>query len=109
MKIIYNDVIPFPGFRAMNICGVIFARKKAKPLSAETINHEAIHTAQMKELAYIFFYIIYVLEWLYRLVRSIFTKENAYRSISFEREAYDNDDNMDYLQYRQHYAQWRRK
>lgn len=90
----------------MNILGVIFARKSANPLSAKTINHEAIHTAQMKELLYVGFYIIYVLEWLYRLVRSIFTKENAYRSISFEREAYDHDEDMNYLENRQPYAQW---
>lgn len=107
MKVIYNNIIPFKGFRAMNILGVIFARKSANPLSAKTINHEAIHTAQMKELMYIGFYIIYVLEWLYRLVRSIFTKENAYRSISFEREAYDHDEDMDYLENRQPYAQWK--
>lgn len=107
MKVIYNNTIPFKGFRAMNILGVIFARKSANPLSAKTINHEGIHTAQMKELLYIGFYILYVLEWLYRLVRSIFTKENAYRSISFEREAYDHDEDMDYLENRKPYAQWK--
>lgn len=107
MKVIYNNIIPFRGFRAMNILGVIFARKSANPLSAKTINHEAIHTAQMKELLYVGFYIIYVLEWLYRLVRSIFTKENAYRSISFEREAYDHDEDMTYIENREPYAQWK--
>lgn len=107
MKVIYNNIIPFKGFRAMNILGVIFARKSANPLSAKTINHEAIHTAQMKELLYVGFYIIYVLEWLYRLIRSIFTKENAYRNISFEREAYEHDEDMTYIENRQPYAQWK--
>lgn len=107
MKVIYNNIIPFRGFRAINILGVIFARKSANPLSAKTINHEAIHTAQMKELLYVGFYILYVLEWLYRLVRSIFTKENAYRSISFEREAYDHDEDMAYIDNRKPYAQWK--
>lgn len=45
MKIIYNNIIPFEGYSAMNICGVIFARKRFEPLDDVTINHESIHTA----------------------------------------------------------------
>lgn len=67
-------------------------------------NHEAIHTAQMKELLYVFFYVIYFLEWLYRL---IFHTKTAYMGISFEREAYDNEANLNYLDTRKHFAQWR--
>lgn len=103
MKVIYNKIIPFKGFSAINIFGVLFARKEYEPLSARTIRHEAIHTAQMKELGYIGFYIIYLLEWLYRLV----TTKNAYRSISFEREAYANQTNKNYLKTRRAFAQWR--
>ena len=102
MKVIYNRVIPFQGFSAINLFGVLFARKEYEPLSARTIRHEAIHTAQMKELGYIGFYIIYLLEWLYRLV----TTKNAYRSISFEREAYANQANKNYLKTRRAFAQW---
>ena len=50
----------------MNLFGVLFVRwEKGKPkptLSKYTINHESIHTKQMKELGYIFFYIWYVIE-----------------------------------------------
>lgn len=53
MKIIYNNIIPFPGFAAINLFGVIFARKECRPLSETTINHEAIHTEQMKDLLYV--------------------------------------------------------
>lgn len=38
MKIIYNNIIPFPGFAAINLFGVIFARKKYRPLSKTTVN-----------------------------------------------------------------------
>jgi len=31
-------------------------------------------------------------------------KGNAYRNISFEREAYDNDDNLNYIKERKHYS-----
>ena len=109
MKIIYNNVIPFKGFRAMNLFGVMFARKSAYPISEKTINHESIHTAQMKEHGYIFFYIIYFVEWLYRLIRYVYTGEDAYRNISFEREAYAHDGDMKYLENRKVFAQWRPK
>lgn len=104
MKVIYNKIIPFQGFSAINLFGVLFARKEYEPLSARTIRHEAIHTAQMKELGYISFYIIYLLEWLYRLV----TTKNACRNISFEREAYANQANKNYLKTRRAFAQWRK-
>jgi hypothetical protein len=63
-------------------------------------NHEAIHTKQMKELLYVPFYILYILEWLYRLTQ----KGNAYKNISFEKEAYDNENDMDYLDKREHFS-----
>ncbi len=40
------------------------------------------------------FYILYVLEWLLKL---LFYGKEAYRNLSFEREAYDNQLNEDYL------------
>lgn len=67
------------------------------------MNHEAIHTAQMKELLYIFFYLIYGVEWMVRLVQYRNSKE-AYYNISFEREAYVNDDNLNYLKTRKGFA-----
>jgi hypothetical protein len=30
MKIIYNKIIPFPGYKAINLFGILFARKNAK-------------------------------------------------------------------------------
>lgn len=101
MKIVYNSVIPFKGFSAMNLFGLLFVRNEYKNrLSSKTMNHESIHTEQIKELGYIPFYILYLLEWFVRL----FIKGNAYRNISFEQEAYSNDRNYDYLKTRNHYA-----
>lgn len=103
MIIIYNNIIPFKGYRAINLFGIIFVRKSAKPLSEKTIFHEKIHTAQMKELLYIFFYLWYVIEWLIKLFRYK-TCHKAYRNISFEREAYTNDGNINYLKDRKLYS-----
>lgn len=105
-KVIYNSVIPFKGFWAINLFGVIFARKEYGKLPQTTINHESIHTAQQKELLFVGFYLLYLLEWIYRL---IFHTKTAYRGISFEREAYENEKNLDYLKTRKHYSMWRKR
>lgn len=102
MKIIYNNILPVKGFCAMNLFGVLFVRKKYKGrLSNKTINHETIHTLQQKELLYIFFYVLYICEWLIRLVTNT---NSAYRSISFEREAFQNESDYDYINNRKRFS-----
>lgn len=98
MIIIRNKIIPFEEFKAINLLGILFVRENAN-IDAKTINHEEIHTAQMKEMLYIFFYLWYLIEWLIRL----FGKGNAYRKISFEKEAYNNENDETYLTKRKHY------
>lgn len=101
MRIIYNKWLPVgKRYYAINLFGVLFAKG---PVDAVMLNHEGIHTAQMRELGYIFFYILYVLEWLVRLViyRDSF---KAYRNISFEREAYAHERDLGYLKVRSRFA-----
>lgn len=45
MNVVYNNIIPFKRFTAVNIFGLLFARNEYKPLSKYIINHEQIHTA----------------------------------------------------------------
>ena len=104
MKVIYNNIIPFPGYKAMNLFGVLFVRKGCT-MSEKDINHEAIHTAQMKEMLFIPFYLWYVIEWLVWLVK-FRNSHLAYRRISFEREAYCHQYNPHYLKKRKHWAWW---
>lgn len=99
MKVIFNRFVPFRGFAAINLFGICFVRNGCVPDSL-MLNHEAIHTAQMKEMGYVFFYLWYLAEWLVRLLK----KGNAYRNISFEREAYANQNQGKYLASRPHYA-----
>ena len=107
MKQIVNNIIPFKGFAAINICGILFVRKKQT--SEVLLRHEEIHTKQMQELLYLFFYVAYLFEWLFRL---LFTKDSlshqAYRNTSFEKEAYAHQDDKGYLEKRKHFAQWRK-
>jgi hypothetical protein len=93
MKIIYNNILPVKGYIAINLFGVIFCRNEYNPISSRTLNHESIHTKQMKELLYIFFYLIYGLEWFIKL---FLYGKNSYRNISFEREAYSHELNDSY-------------
>lgn len=90
--IIYNKYLPFKGFKAMAIFPFIFVR--GTKVSKKTLNHEKIHFAQQKELLIIPFYLIYVIEWAFK----------GYRNISFEKEAYSNEANKDYLQDRKNYS-----
>lgn len=59
------------------------------------INHEKIHLKQQQELLIVFFYILYISEWL---LRTLFYLDSykAYQNLSFEREAYANENNLDY-------------
>lgn len=98
MKIIRNNVLPIKGFSCINLFGVLFVRKNTI-VSDRMINHESIHTAQMKENFYVFFYLWYVTEWLIRLIK-MRNAHKAYRWISFEVEAYGNELDPNYLNYR---------
>lgn len=103
MKIIYNRILPWRGFLAVNVFGMLFVRGGAADVTPRVLNHERIHTAQMRELGYLPCYLLYFLEWLVRLTQ----KGNAYRRISFEREAYAHESDPDYLAKRKPWAQWR--
>jgi hypothetical protein len=93
MIYIKNKIIPFGRFTAITIWPFVFYKKLGK----YTRNHEAIHGRQQLELLVIPFYVIYIIEAIFK----------GYRNISFEREAYCNDDNDNYLKNRKPYAMWR--
>ena len=106
MPIIYNTLFPFGKFYAINICGLIFCRSDKGRMTGIDKNHEYIHTLQQKEMLFVGFYLWYVAEWLVHLCR-LRDGLQAYRHISLEREAYDNQTNLYYRKTRKPYA-WRR-
>lgn len=100
MKIVRSRYLPpLRRHAAINLFGVFFVHPDVH-VSKRLINHERIHTAQMRELLYLPFYLIYLIEWLVRLL----FKDNAYLSIGFEREAYRHERDPEYLEHRKHYA-----
>ena len=94
MIVIKNDIIPFNGYKAMTVWPFIFSRTE---LSNVDLNHEKIHGKQQLELLILPFYLIYFVEWIFK----------GYRKISFEKEAYKHEGDLEYLKTRKHYAQWR--
>jgi hypothetical protein len=66
------------------------------------MNHEYIHLQQQKELLILPFYIWYVAEWVYGCVKYK-NRHEAYRNISFEKEAYANESNLAYLKTRRRF------
>lgn len=104
MKIIYNNIIPFKGFKAMNLFGVLFVRKDSNSQMTKTdINHESIHSEQYKEMLWIPFLIWYLIEWVIKCFVYRDTKK-AYFNISFEREAYQNQHDFEYIKNRKKYS-----
>lgn len=100
MKVIHSSWFPFGNYSTINLFGILIT--KEKNLSKYTINHEAIHTAQMKEMLYVFFYLWYGIEYI--LIRLFHRKQScAYHDVSFEEEAYYNEFNLSYLKSRKHY------
>ncbi|MBP5772169.1 MAG: hypothetical protein J6W75_12630 [Bacteroidaceae bacterium] len=99
---IINRFIPFAGFTAINLFGIIFVRK-GKQFTPTDLCHERIHTRQMLELLFLPFYLFYFIEWSLRLLK-VHNGLRAYQEISFEREAYAHQSDPEYINKRQPYA-----
>lgn len=67
------------------------------------ICHESIHIKQQYEMLIIFMWFWYLIEWMVRVIQyKSFHK--GYQNISFEREAKQNERNINYLRTRPRYA-----
>ena len=72
-------------------------------MSEKTKRHECIHFQQQLELGFALQWVIYAFSYLYYWVKLKDTQE-AYYAIEFEREAYGNESDQDYLKNRKRYA-----
>lgn len=98
---IKNKYIPTKGYAALFFFGFLFVRQDAV-ITERILRHERIHARQCVEMLGVFFYLWYVIEWGIRLIQYQ-DRDKAYRNISFEREAYNNQSNTDYLKQRKFY------
>jgi len=55
------------------------------------------------------FFVIYFLNYIWNLLRYGFNHDEAYRNIIFEKEAYENQDNIEYLSKRKSFQYLRKK
>lgn len=102
MKIIRTKFMRLIGKKYLLFFGFLLTAPKAK-ITEIDMNHEAIHSAQMKEMFYLFFYLWYLCEWIVRILQNR-DAHLAYRNISFEREAYTNEKELEYLRIRKRFA-----
>ena len=91
------------GFVGITLYPFIFLKRKDLKHDAELINHEKIHLKQQQELLIIFFFLFYLIEWTVKFLKYR-NKFLAYKNLSFEREAYHNQDNLYYLETRKIWA-----
>ena len=87
------------GYYGITIFPFIFLKYQYLKSNQVFINHEEIHKRQQLEMLVIPFYIFYGLEFLIRLI--YFRQWRlAYKNISFEREAYSQEKNLEFLRHR---------
>ena len=126
MKVIYNKFIPFKGFYAITIIKWIFVREEYKYLDGlsvydKMINHESIHEQQILDftpkifpswlrytIGSLCFYLLYGLEWLFKLIPCFIKNKSAYRSLCAEQEAFKNEVDSSYINKREKLA-WLKK
>ena len=106
MFFIVNKYLIPKGFRGLTAYPFVFLKYRVDKENPVFINHERIHLKQQLELLILPFFIWYVLEYLIYLLK-YGNKNRAYRSISFEREAYSNESDMDYLKKRRIFGFWK--
>jgi hypothetical protein len=102
MIIISRKLVKFITFNFASAIAIYpFILLKSKDLLSNVyiINHEKIHLRQQLELLILPFYLIYFIEYL---IGRIGGKNHfdAYMNISFEKEAFTNEKNLNYLKER---------
>ncbi|CAM1352293.1 conserved protein of unknown function [Tenacibaculum insulae] len=102
MIFVSKHIIP-KGFVGITLYPFIFLKRKDLKNNYELVNHEKIHLKQQQELLVIFFFLFYFIEWFIKFLKYK-DKLKAYKNLSFEREAYLNENNLYYIEKRKHWA-----
>lgn len=99
MIIVCQTILKNTKINGITLFPFILLRNKLDKDNEILINHEKIHIRQQLELLIIFFYLWYILEYFYWYIK-LRNGYLAYKSISFEKEAYANERNINYLKHR---------
>lgn len=87
------------GYSGIALYPFIILKNQMMIEDARLVNHERIHLRQQLELLILPFYIFYGIEFLVRWYHYR-NWNQAYKYISFEREAYSNESNLQYIESR---------
>lgn len=90
-------------YDGLTLWPLIILKENKLKLDTVLINHERIHLRQQLELLIVFFYLWYLIEWSVGIIR-FRNAVKAYRNISFEKEAYAHETDLDYLDHRPVYS-----
>lgn len=96
MLIVVNKYLLRKRFVGLTLWPFVFMKYSSLKEDEVFINHERIHLRQQLELLVLPFFFLYSLEYVYRLIQYR-DRYEAYRNISFEREAYLNENDLTYL------------
>lgn len=91
---------------AMALWPFIILKDQATQNNQVVINHEKIHHRQQLELLIIPYYIWYFIEYWVGMISNGFKHHQAYMNISFEKEAFAHQSNLNYLQTRKWLSSW---
>lgn len=96
MFVVVNKYFPAGRFDGIVLWPFVFVKRRELKKDPVFMNHERIHFKQQQELLIVFFYLWYLIEYLLRLIKYR-NSYKAYNKISFEREAYANEDDPEYI------------
>ena len=99
MLLIVSKYLLPKGYRGITLFPFVIVREKKDSKDQVVINHERIHLRQQLEMLVLLFYLVYFLDFIVQIIRYR-NKYEAYRNICFEREAYENEKDLDYLKSR---------
>ncbi len=105
MFIIVSKYLIPKGYAGMTVFPFIILSDVKHKLNEVTINHEKIHFRQQLELLILPFYVWYFGNLFYNYLKYR-DFQMAYRNIIFEREAYKNEKDLDYLKSRSFWSFW---
>ncbi|MVO09282.1 hypothetical protein GOQ30_08945 [Flavobacterium sp. TP390] len=86
-------------YKGITIYPFVIVTQEEDGKNAVLLNHERIHIKQQLEMLVLPFFVWYGLEFLVRYFMYRSWKK-AYRNISFEKESYANEEDLDYLKKR---------
>ncbi|OYQ44355.1 hypothetical protein CHU92_02545 [Flavobacterium cyanobacteriorum] len=99
MKIIATKYLIPKGFTGIALYPFIIVNDSSLRGNTRFINHEKIHLRQQAEMLILPFYLWYGIEFIVKMLY-YGNRYKAYRNVCFEKEAYENEDDIAYLERR---------